>query len=71
MTLEEQLMEKSNIILSSKIGLPSNWKDILWIGSHQYWTKEWFFAQAIIQSIFDNSDEKANIKKLIAKIMKD
>ena len=32
MTLEEQLMEKSNIILSSKIGLPSNWKDILWIG---------------------------------------
>lgn len=31
-TLEAQLMEKSNIILSSKIGLPSNWKDILWIG---------------------------------------
>lgn len=29
------------------------------------------FAQAIIQIIFDNPDEKLNIKKLIIKIMKD
>lgn len=29
------------------------------------------FAQAIIQIIFDNSDKKLNIKKLITKIMKD
>ncbi len=29
-----------------------------------------FFAQVIIQIIFDNPDEKLNIRKLITKIMK-